>query len=62
MFEATFESEQKIETKYSLNIFAILVLLFADILSLSSTFAEALPGMLETLDFVLKKDQKRFGL
>ena len=62
MFEATSESEQKMETKYSLNIFAILVLLFADILSLSSTFAEALSGMLETLDFVLKKDQKRFGL
>ena len=32
MFEATSESEQKMETKHSLDIFAILVLLFADIL------------------------------
>ena len=58
----TSESEEKMETKYSLNMFAISVLLFACILSLSFTFVETFPGMLETLDLVLKKDQKRFGL
>ena len=44
-----------------LNVFAISTSLFEDVLSVLLTFMETLSGIFETLVFVLKNDQKRFG-
>ena len=45
----------KIEAKYSLNMFAMPVLVSALILSLSFIFAETFLGVIETFDLSLKK-------
>ena len=61
-FRITVRVRRKDGSKYSLNIFAMSVLLSACSLSLSFSFIETFPGMLLTFDFVLKKGPKAFWI